>query len=1105
MKRFIVVLILLISNLSYATPRHNDIIIDGIIYDNNGDPGTNGQHLKSTGTGIEWDTGPYGSESGAPDNSIYVDSSGNVGIGTTTPSHTLDINGTLELTGSASGIHYKDSQWQGKNITWVGTSICEEGSPAAYPDLVGTLLGATVTELCESGSYMTWDINAADETCTSGFLRARGFSVTIAEMQSKITNAVNGSAYCTINSTSCTPTCANNQGDVGDTFLLGQSYENKIIGTNPGLVVFDIGHNDRADTDYGDINETWIAATAITKANPAVVTDVAHGLSTGDKLSLKITTGMTDANAWAGTITKLTDDTFSLDGLDSTAFTAFTSGTYATYDVTKYYEAANYTIRALYYDNIDVQIAFISPPTYYTAGTEDYTNISRIRNANRMLARKYGASHFDLTNALAINNINLTTWFTDSTHPDTVAARSLIAEQIAGWLAGGMQSSAPPFGAELNLNDDDVVLKNGNLDFDSNKAINMAIDSGTSFDSTPAVGQVKIRTDVNTKYEFDGTDWVALSNTGDADFYVSSSSGADTPGKGFGSGGDAVATIPYALSKLIPPGWVGDIDLHIEGTHSLLTVNIPPGGTGYLTIIGDVTALESGTLQKTHVKATDNDGEYVWVQLENNEFSGDNYWPNETGTANFIRITAGTAVGAIHFIKYHDNDDLAYTLGEFSESWFGGAPVGTSGDSYEIYTPTASINGVTITSDRVKLKQLKITGDVIIDGKNCEVRGCIVDVDTTLERIVNTLGGGNLTRYISNYMVSYGSSVVGWFSQNYSGASISSSYINSDQALAAWGAMQAIDGASLLVLQGTELTTSAHGSAPCGSLSQSNSRITWQAGSGIGLDRIWGFEDAMCAESGSRQIDSTTQLFYSGVFTSGTSTATSSASQLVDTGNHFQDSTGTATSGTTTTLTDSGAPWSANAYNLYNSSSGAKNKRYLEITAGTNSGETLPIFSNTTDTITVIGTFTSAIDATSVYRIKGLDTANHYYAVLDGLTDKYVASVSSVASDTALNLTAISARLTGTHTNATPSSTTLFDTNNSPGWSTNELDDYRVFNTTDGTDLDIDSNAGITITHAAGTITWNTNDAYVALPDTVAYKIVLINNNLVSGSEPQRL
>src|SRR5262245_22319796 len=63
-----------------------------------------------------------------------------------------------------------------------------------------------------------------------------------------------------------------------------------------------------------------------TKANPCVITSTAHGLSTGQKITIASVGGMTQLNGNTYTITKLSADTFSLDGINSTAYTTYTSG-----------------------------------------------------------------------------------------------------------------------------------------------------------------------------------------------------------------------------------------------------------------------------------------------------------------------------------------------------------------------------------------------------------------------------------------------------------------------------------------------------------------------------------------------------------------------------------------------------------------------------------------------------------------------------------------------------------------------------------------------------------------------------------------------------------
>lgn len=72
-------------------------------------------------------------------------------------------------------------------------------------------------------------------------------------------------------------------------------------------------------------NRETVAITGITQANPAVVTCVSHGRSTGNKVWVSGVAGMTQVNGAEYTITKIGNDSFSI-GVDSTGWGAYTSG-----------------------------------------------------------------------------------------------------------------------------------------------------------------------------------------------------------------------------------------------------------------------------------------------------------------------------------------------------------------------------------------------------------------------------------------------------------------------------------------------------------------------------------------------------------------------------------------------------------------------------------------------------------------------------------------------------------------------------------------------------------------------------------------------------------
>lgn len=66
--------------------------------------------------------------------------------------------------------------------------------------------------------------------------------------------------------------------------------------------------------------------TGVTQANPAQVTVASHGYSTGDAVRLKNIGGMTQLNDKTFIITSTGTNTFTLDGVDSSAYPAYTSG-----------------------------------------------------------------------------------------------------------------------------------------------------------------------------------------------------------------------------------------------------------------------------------------------------------------------------------------------------------------------------------------------------------------------------------------------------------------------------------------------------------------------------------------------------------------------------------------------------------------------------------------------------------------------------------------------------------------------------------------------------------------------------------------------------------
>ena len=94
--------------------------------------------------------------------------------------------------------------------------------------------------------------------------------------------------------------------------------------------------------DNGQITETAKTITAITKANPAVVTSTSHGFSNGDHVWIADVVGMTRLNGRRFVVASTATNTFALTGEDSTSYDTYSSGGTAskTYEIATTYTSA---------------------------------------------------------------------------------------------------------------------------------------------------------------------------------------------------------------------------------------------------------------------------------------------------------------------------------------------------------------------------------------------------------------------------------------------------------------------------------------------------------------------------------------------------------------------------------------------------------------------------------------------------------------------------------------------------------------------------------------------------------------------------------------------
>ena len=85
-------------------------------------------------------------------------------------------------------------------------------------------------------------------------------------------------------------------------------------------------NGDTGEESLTALNNTTRSITAITAADPAVVTSASHGFSDGDEVEINGVVGMTELNGRRFIVANQTTNTFELEDEDSSAYTAYTSG-----------------------------------------------------------------------------------------------------------------------------------------------------------------------------------------------------------------------------------------------------------------------------------------------------------------------------------------------------------------------------------------------------------------------------------------------------------------------------------------------------------------------------------------------------------------------------------------------------------------------------------------------------------------------------------------------------------------------------------------------------------------------------------------------------------
>lgn len=166
----------------------------------------------------------------------------------------------------------------------------------------------------------------------------------------------------------------------------------KTSANRTALVPFEFSTTQAYDLEFGDqyirvwkndalVLSTSTAITAITQANPGVVTATAHGLSNGDRVFISGVVGMVEVNNREFTVAGATANTFQLSGVNTTAYGAWTSGG----TVGKIYEIASPYAQADLFDSAGIfQVQF--------AQTADVMYLVHSSYAPRKLSRSGDAA-----------------------------------------------------------------------------------------------------------------------------------------------------------------------------------------------------------------------------------------------------------------------------------------------------------------------------------------------------------------------------------------------------------------------------------------------------------------------------------------------------------------------------------------------------------------------------------------------------------------------------------------------------------------------------------------------------------------------------------------
>jgi len=193
--------------------------------------------------------------------------------------------------------------------------------------------------------------------------------------------------------------------------------------------------------DNGSILEGDKTITAITKANPAVVTSTSHGYLDGDEVLITAVVGMTEVNGKRFLVANKTANTFELTDKDGTNINSTSYTTYSSAGTSnKVYEITTpYTTAQLF----DIKFAQSADVMYITHPLHEASKLSRTGHTAWTL------TDVDFTNGPFMDANITTTTLTPSSA--SVGSRNITASAVTG-INGGSGFISTDIGRQIHFN-----------------------------------------------------------------------------------------------------------------------------------------------------------------------------------------------------------------------------------------------------------------------------------------------------------------------------------------------------------------------------------------------------------------------------------------------------------------------------------------------------------------------------------------------------------------------------------------------------------------------------------------------------------------------------